>query len=335
MKLRYILTFLLLLAASAQARAQETGAPAEPSTEQAQAILTQNGRHEVRVHDPSSIVRCKEDYWFFCTGRGVQSWRSKDLQNWEEGPQVVPEMPDWVATVVARQRGHYWAPDVIHHQGRYLLYYSVSRFGVNTSAIALVSNPTLDPDDPAYQWTDHGIVIQSGTDDDFNAIDPAVIRLKEGTLWMSFGSFWSGLKLVQLDPDTGKRLKGDAPLHSLAAYKSIEAPHIYQHGDHFYLFVNWDRCCRGVESTYNIRVGRSTAITGPYVDKEGVDLMKEGGTLFLETQGPFIGPGHANVFEEDGTYWFSCHFYDGTERGRSKLAIRALGWGEDGWPVLE
>jgi arabinan endo-1,5-alpha-L-arabinosidase len=140
---------------------------------------------------------------------------------------------------------------VIFHNGRFLLYYSVSRFGRNTSAIALAANPTLDPADPDFRWTDEGIVIQSGTDDDFNAIDPAVVKTSDGKLWMSFGSFWSGIKLIQLDPQTGKRLAPDSPIHSLAHYEAIEAPHIHEHGDYFYLFVNWDRCCRGVNSTYN------------------------------------------------------------------------------------
>ena len=133
----------------------------------------------------------------------------------------------------------------------------------------------------------------------------------------------------------GKRLAPDSPVHSLAHYSAIEAPHIFRNGDFYYLFVNWDRCCRGVHSTYNIRVGRSRKITGPYLDKDGVDLMKGGATLLLETDGPFIGPGHANIFEEHGKYWFSCHFYDSTRRGRPTLAIRPLRWADDGWPALE
>ena len=127
----------------------------------------------------------------------------------------------------------------------------------------------------------------------------------------------------------------DSPLHSLAHTKAIEAPCIYRHDDYYYLFVNWDICCRGVNSTYNIRVGRSRDITGPYLDKDGVDLSHGGGTLLLTTDGAFIGPGHAGIFEESETFWFSCHFYDGTERGASKLAIRPLRWTTDGWPAVE
>jgi arabinan endo-1,5-alpha-L-arabinosidase len=86
-------------------------------------------------------------------------------------------------------------------------------------------------------------------------------------LWLVFGSFWSGIKLIQLDPKTGKRLKEDTTIHSLAFHKDIEAAAIYQHDGYFYLFVNWGACCRGVNSTYEIRAGRSREITGPYLDK--------------------------------------------------------------------
>ncbi|MCL4134294.1 UNVERIFIED_CONTAM: hypothetical protein GTU68_028796 [Idotea baltica] len=298
-------------------------------------ILKLRGKRDVGVHDPSSIVKCGDEYWLFSTGTGVSSWHSKDLRTWRRGPRVFPAIPNWVTEVVPSQRGHFWAPDVIRMDGRYLLYYSVSSFGKNTSAIALASTPTLDPEDPEFGWTDHGIVIQSSSKDDFNAIDPAVIRTESGTLWMSLGSFWSGLKLIRLDPKTGKRFADDGPIHSIASYRQIEAPHIYQHDGWFYLFVNWGKCCSGVDSTYNIRVGRSRTITGPYLAKNGVDLAKGGGTLLLGSEGPFIGPGHANIFSEGGRFLLSCHYYDGTERGRSRLSIQELTWSKEGWPLTQ
>jgi arabinan endo-1,5-alpha-L-arabinosidase len=195
--------------------AQDRRTPSE-----AQAILEQHGRRDVPVHDPSSIVKCHGEYWFFATGRGIASWRSADLANWQRGPRVFAEMPAWVTKVVPGQRGHFWAPDGIFHNGCYLLYYSVSRFGVNNSAIALVSNPTLDPDAADYHWTDHGVVVQSGTGDNFNAIDPAVMPAADGRLWMAFGSFWNGIQLIELDPDTGKRIAPDSPMHGLAMGES-------------------------------------------------------------------------------------------------------------------
>ena len=298
------------------------------------ASLERNGKRDVRVHDPSTIVKCKSEYWFFATGPGVSSWRSKDLLRWERGPRVFTNPPPWITNVVAGHRGYFWAPDVIHHADRYWVYYSVSKFGQNTSAIGVASNPTLDPADAAYRWTDHGIAIESRRTNNFNAIDPALTKTPDGGLWLSFGSFWSGLKLIQLDLATGMRLTSNSPMHSIAFTNEIEAPFIYHHNNFYYLFVNWDRCCRGTNSTYNIRVGRSRNITGPYIDKEGKDLARGGGTLLLETDGAFIGPGHAGILDDGKRFWFSAHFYDGTDRGVSKLAIRPLDWAADGWPVL-
>jgi arabinan endo-1,5-alpha-L-arabinosidase len=325
---------LAALGAAAHLRAQTPNSTNSTPTPAALISLDRNGKRDVNLHDPSTIVKCKDEYWLFATGVGVSSWRSKDLLQWERGPRVFSTPPAWITNVVSGQRGHFWAPDIIHHQGRYWLYYSVSKFGVNTSAIALASNATLDPDDSNYRWTDHGIVIQSSKGENFNAIDPAITKTPDGKLWLAFGSFWSGIKLIQLDPAAGKRLAAGSPMHSLAHSKAIEAPWVYRHGDYYFLFVNWDACCRGADSTYNIRLGRSREITGPYLDKAGVDLAQGGGTLLLATDGAFIGPGHAGIFEEAGVYWFSCHFYDGTQRGVSKLAIRPLRWNPDGWPAV-
>jgi len=263
------------------------------------------------VHDPSTIVRCKDEYWLFSTGRGIRSRRSTDIMKWESGPSVFSTPPAWTSKVVPGNRGYFWAPDVIHLKDRFLLYYSVSRWGAKTSAIGLA-------------WTDCGIVIQSGESDDFNAIDPAVTDDANGNLWLAFGSFWSGIKLIQLDPSTGKRIGPDSPVYSLAYHESIEAPFIYNHGGWYYLFVNWGLCCRGVKSTYNIRVGRSAEITGPYIDKRGVNMLNDGGSLFLQTVGKFIGPGHAGIFSEGGKYWFSYHYYDAERRGLATLGIRPV-----------
>jgi arabinan endo-1,5-alpha-L-arabinosidase len=290
----------------------------------------------VSVHDPSTIVKCKDEFWVFYTGHGVPSWHSKDLVKWESGPAVFTEAPGWVAeNVPANRRLDYWAPDVARVGDRYLLYYSASTFGKNTSGIGLAINPTLAPGDPAYHWTDAGLVIKSGTNDNFNTIDPAIFLDADGSLWLSFGSFWSGIRLIQLDPATGKRVSADSPILSLAHNSSIEASYIYQHGRFYYLFVNWGTCCRGASSTYNIRLGRSNRITGPYLDKEGKDMLAGGGSLFLSSSGPLIGPGHAGIISANGTNWFSCHFEANAGRRGSVLAILPLRWDAGGWPEIE
>jgi arabinan endo-1,5-alpha-L-arabinosidase len=295
------------------------------------------------AHDPSTIIKCKDEFWFFYTGRGVPSWHSKDLVNWERGPSVFTNAPSWVAKAVPANRGMgYWAPDVAYVKGRYLLYYSASSFGKNVSGIGLVTSPTLDPNDPAFHWTDQGLVVASTATDDFNTIDPAIFHDAKGSLWLTFGSFWSGIKMIQLDPKTGKRIAPDSPILSLAHYNSIEASYLYQHGGYYYLFVNWGMCCRGANSTYNIRVGRSKKITGPYLDREGKDMLVGGGTLFLDSTKPYIGPGHAGIIVDHGTNWFSCHYEaapgpstPGQRRGGSPLAVMPMHWTKDKWPEVD
>jgi arabinan endo-1,5-alpha-L-arabinosidase len=289
----------------------------------------------VRAHDPSTIVKCNDEYWVFCTGRGIPSYHSKDLRAWEVGPNVITNTLPWIAEAVPKNSGHdFWAPDVIHQGDRYFLYFAVSTWGKNTSAIGLVTNPTLDTNDSRYHWKDCGIVVQSRATNDFNTIDPAVCRDGQGKLWLAFGSFWTGIKLIELNPDTGQRISPDSPMYSLAHKDKIEAAYIYPHDAYYYLFVNWGQCCQGLRSTYNIRVGRATDITGPYLDKDGTDMMLGGGALFLTKQGNFIGPGHAGIITQGSTNWLSCHFYDGTLQGRPTLGLLPLNWDADGWPEV-
>jgi arabinan endo-1,5-alpha-L-arabinosidase len=215
---------------------------------------------------------------------------------------------------------------------RYLLYYVVSKWASRTSAIGLATSPTLDPSDSTYHWTDRGIVVRSTNEDKYNAIDPDPMMDTDGRMWMAFGSFWTGIKLVELDPATGLRKNG-APLYPLAWAKEIEAPYLIRHEGSYYLFVNWGLCCRGVKSTYETRVGRSRTITGPYLDKNGVDMLHGGGTLFLGTEGRHIGPGQIGLLRDGADEWISYHYYDGEHQGQASLGLRRLGWSSDGWPV--
>ncbi|HXT42261.1 MAG TPA: arabinan endo-1,5-alpha-L-arabinosidase [Candidatus Angelobacter sp.] len=310
---------------------------AKPGSEQTFPVLPleQSASRGIVTRDPSSIVKCKDEYWVFYTGRGVPSYHSKDLVKWERGPVVFQTAPQWIAQIVPANRNmSYWAPDIIKLGDRYLLYYSVSSMGKMTSAIGLAVNSTLDPTDPAYHWMDRGFVVRTQDGDGHNAIDPSVFHDKDGSLWLTYGSYWSGIKLIQLDPQTGKRLSPDSKLFSLAYNESIEASCLCRHDDYYYLFVNWGSCCQGPKSTYNIRIGRSKTITGPYLDKAGVDMLKRGGSVFLATtNGPLIGPGHAGTLNVDGKTWFTSDFEgDLRMNGKATLAIMPLRWDADGWP---
>ncbi|MEY4489462.1 MAG: hypothetical protein RIQ79_1970 [Verrucomicrobiota bacterium] len=291
------------------------------------------GARELRIHDPSTPLHADGAWWIFGTGRLVAGAKSKDLRSWERLGPTLASPPPWAAKVAPTNKGaYYWAPELLRLGERYLLYYSVSEFGKNTSAIALATSPNLDPSAAGHAWTDRGIVIRSGPGDDFNAIDPSVLADADGRLWMAFGSFWRGLFLVELDPATGLRIAPDSPLHQLASAKEIEAATLYRRGDYHYLFFNEGLCCKGKDSTYHIRVGRSRAITGPYLDDKGRDLREGGGREFLGTQGDFIGPGHVGLFRDGEIDWISVHFYNGARNGQPTLGIRRLTWTDDGWP---
>jgi arabinan endo-1,5-alpha-L-arabinosidase len=311
--------------------AAEERKPAEPAGGEIPAAYA---ARELMLHDPSTIRRVGRDYWLFSTGRGLRVHRSRDLERWEPVPPVFERLPDWCDEVNAGHEGRMWAPDSIPIRGGLRVYGSVSSFGNQNSAIGSVRG-RFDARGGTWQWQDEGPVIRSRPGDPYNAIDPALLAA-EGRLWMAFGSFWRGIFLIELDPESGRRRQPEQePVH-LAFHPEIEAPHLERRGEYYYLFVNWGKCCRGVDSTYEIRVGRSRAPEGPYVDRDGTDLRRGGGTLVLEGRPPFIGPGHASVVRDPrGRERLVCHFYDGTRRGASRLAMPLLRWTADGWPEGE
>jgi len=208
--------------------------------------------------------------------------------------------------------------------------------GQRLSVIGLATNVTLDPESPQYPWIDEGLVIHSVPTDNWNAIDPNIGFDADSMPWLSFGSFWDGIKMRRIDRSTGKLAAADATLYGLASRggDAIEAPSIVYRDGYYYLFVSFDLCCRSVISTYNIRVGRSAHITGPYVDRDGVDMDRGGGTLLLETKDRFVGPGGQTVALDDGVYRMVNHYYDLLDLGIPKLQIHDLTWTNDGWPVV-
>ena len=279
------------------------------------------------AHDP---VMAKQDdtYYLFTTGQGVSVMSSKDLKTWKFEKPVFTEAPQWAVETVKEYKGHTWAPDIIFHNGLYHLFYSCSAFAKNTSAIGHATNPTLDPADPNFKWTDHGKVIQSVPNRDmWNAIDPNIIVDENGTSWMSFGSFWDGIKMVKLTDDM-MQVAQPEEWHSLCRReRSFEL-------DYYYLFVSFDYCCRGKDSTYKVVVGRSKSAIGPYVDKEGKPMAKGGGSLVIEGNADYAGIGHNAAYHIDGKDYFLCHAYSVAEDGAPKLFIREMTWTPDGWPVV-
>jgi arabinan endo-1,5-alpha-L-arabinosidase len=176
------------------------------------------------------------------------------------------------------------------------------------------------------------MVVHSVEGEDLNAIDPGVCLAPDKTLWLCYGSYHGNIELVRLNPKTGLRIKPKSRVWIIASHS--EASDIIFHGGYYYLFVNHGSCCQGANSSYNIRVGRSKKITGPYLDRYGENMTDGGGTLFLASGGVDIGPGHFGLLVDDGVEKFSCHYEAVLGRnGRSILDIRPLLWTLDGWPL--
>jgi arabinan endo-1,5-alpha-L-arabinosidase len=291
------------------------------------------------IHDPA-IIRQGATYYLFASNRFAEKlvpmFCSPDRRHWKLCGNVFEDVPGWALQEVPGARG-IWAPDISYFRGRYHLYYSVSTFGKNRSVIGLASNRTLDPASPDYRWVDEGRVVGSTASDDWNAIDPNLAFDERGSPWLAWGSFWGGIKMRRVDPQTGKLSASDTTLHSLASRRprpppAIEAPFIVRKGRHYYLFVSFDMCCRGKDSTYKIMVGRSRRITGPYAARDGRPMMEGGGTLLLEGTEAWRGPGHPAVLFDSGADLLVFHAYDGTT-GRPTLRISTMSW-ERGWPTL-
>lgn len=310
-------------------------------------------RTDISVHDPV-MTRQDSTYYIFCTGNGIAMWSSKDRLHWKAEKPVFAIAPQWAVDAIPGFKGHIWAPDISFYNGLYYLFYSVSAFGKNTSAIGVATNTTLHTDDPAYHWVDHGKVIQSiPGKTNWNAIDPNLITDKDSTPYLVFGSFWDGLKLVKLNKDRLSVAEDLDKIPTIATRKkttsedlpavdgnpvdaggnAIEAPFIFKHGKYFYLFASIDYCCKGPKSTYKMIIGRSQKLMGPYVDKEGIAMNKGGGSILLAGDEYWYGVGHNGISTFDGVDYIIFHGYDAADRGISKLRVERLDWVDD-WPVV-
>jgi arabinan endo-1,5-alpha-L-arabinosidase len=290
----------------------------------------------IGTHDPS-VIHVANKYYLFGTGGLLSVRSSTNLAQWANAGTIFSALPAWIKTALGQTISDLWAPDISYVDGTYRLYYSGSTFGSNRSVIGLATNTTLDPQNAAYKWVDQGLVIESnpaGSKHDWNAIDPNVTTDAAGNWWLVFGSFWSGIKLRRLDTATGKPSSADTTLYGLAAHSGgIEAPSIVSHNGYYYLFVSYDSCCKGVSSTYRTMVGRASAITGPYTDKNGKDMLQGNAVQLLATDGRYIGPGGGSAFRDGNLYFYAYHYYDGQMNGASQLMLRPIEWKND-WPEL-
>ena len=270
------------------------------------------------IHDPSTIVECEGKYYTFGTRGG--GLISEDGWTWNEGG-VRP--------------GGGAAPDVLKIGDRYLIAYGSTGGGLgggHDGQINTMWNKTLDPNSPNFKYSEPIVVASSSNMEDNDAIDPGLLLdPTDGRLWCSYGTYFGFIRLVELDPKTGARVKGNKAIDIAIDCEATDL--IYRDG-WYYLLGTHGTCCDGANSTYNIVVGRSKKVTGPYLDNMGRDMLKGGGKMVIAAGGRVNGPGHFGLVDlGDGVQKMSCHYEaDLDQNGRSVLGIRPLLW-KNGWPV--
>ncbi|OMF14481.1 arabinan endo-1,5-alpha-L-arabinosidase [Paenibacillus amylolyticus] len=315
-------------------------------------ILDDESRWTVNnAHDPA-IIKTDQGYYVYSTDvrvagearPGVMVRKSDDLINWTWVGQALSGIPqealDWTGAV------NLWAPDVIQAGDTYRMYYSASSFGSTQSAIGLQTSSS-----PEGPWTDEGLVVKTSANeqDKLNAIDANPIVDAEGNSWMVYGSFFDGIYIAPLDPETGK-FKDEGYGTRIAARDrateegAVEGPYIVYNPEFkkYYLFVSYD----SLFEDYNVRVARADSITGPYTDINGMNMLDTehlpqyeigtkilGGYRFTEGEG-WVAPGHNSVLKDGEDYYIVHHARGETDKNWPYLHVRKMLWTKDGWPVV-
>lgn len=270
------------------------------------------------IHDPSTIMECDGKYYTFGTGGG--GLISEDGWNWYPG---------------AVRPGGGAAPDAMKIGDRYLIAYSSTGGGLgggHAGRILTMWNKTLDQNSPDFEYTEAIEVASSEVDEDCDAIDAGLFMDPQtGRLWCTYGTYFGFIRIVELDPKTGARVEGNEAVNIAI---DCEATTVTYRNGWYYLLGTHGTCCDGVNSTYNIVVGRSRSVTGPYLDNMGRDMLAGGGKMVIDAADRQFGAGHfGRYIEDDGVEKMSFHWEADLDRsGRSVLAIRPILWVND-WPV--
>ena len=270
------------------------------------------------IHDPSTLAECEGKYYTFGTGGGG----------------LISSDGGWTWDSGAERPGGGAAPDVLKIGDRYLVVYGATGGGLGGShrgVILTMWNKTLDPKSPDFRYTEPIEVANSEDGDDCDAIDPGLLLdPTTGRLWMTYGTYFGHIRMVELDPKTGRRVEGN---EALDVAIDCEASDLIYRDGWYYLLGTHGTCCDGVNSTYNIVCGRSRSVTGPYLDNVGRPMLQGGGKMVIKAHGRQVGAGHfGRTVVEEGLEKISCHFEADFDRsGMSVLAIRPLLW-RNGWP---
>lgn len=270
------------------------------------------------IHDPSTIMECDGKYYTFGTAGG--GLISEDGWNWYPG---------------AVRPGRGAAPDAMKIGDRYLVAYSSTGGGLgggHAGTVLTMWNKTLDPNSPDFAYTEAVVVASSEVDEDCDAIDAGLFMdPTTGRLWCTYGTYFGFIRIIELDPVSGARVEGNEPVNIAI---DCEATTVIWRDGWYYLLGTHGTCCDGVNSTYNIVVGRSRNVTGPYLDNMGRDMIAGGGKMVIDAEDRQFGAGHfGRWIEDDGVEKMSFHWEADLDRSaRCVLAIRPLLW-ENDWPV--
>ena len=281
------------------------------------------------IHDPSTMVECDGKWYTYGTGRG--GLYSEDGWTWNS----IPEIEGNTDTHKQVRPGGGAAPDAMKVGNRYLVAYSSTGGGLgggHQGHVLTMWNKTLDPTSPDFEWSDPIEVAASLDDEDCDAIDASILLdPTNGRMWITYGTYFGFIRIVEVDPKTGKRVEGNEPVDIAIDCEATDL--IYKDG-WYYLLGTHGTCCDGTNSTYNIVVGRSRNVTGPFLDNMGRDMKKGGGKMVMAAGNRKTGAGHfGRTVLENGVEKMSFHWEaDFDQGGRSVLAIHPLLW-KNGWPV--
>ncbi|KAL4749194.1 Arabinan endo-1,5-alpha-L-arabinosidase B [Aspergillus terricola var. indicus] len=334
---------------------------------------------ELRTHDPS-IIKVGSTFYSYSVGPSITIHQASSLDGpWTE----IGALLSGDSVIEKGDRKAPWAANTIYINGQFYCYYSVSNAGCRDSAIGVASSAFPGPG----EWTDHGLIIQSGTGEgsdvfplnQSNTIDPNVFVDGDGSAYLNFGSFWTGLWQVPLEEDfvTVKRLQdGTLDAAHLAAepgkvWRSkmanskaktvgtsnssgspicgdptgghpIEGGFLAYHAPYYYMWFSWGRCCefkdpamRSNGKEYRIRVGRSTSARGPFVDKQGIDLVDGGGETVYGSNGDVFAPGGQGILTDELGDILYYHYLNSSvsyDFSDARLGYNRLEY-VDGWPV--
>lgn len=294
---------------------------------------TRTLKGDLKVHDPV-MIKQNNTYYIFSTGKGIPVKISADKITWKNSGRVFANSLPWFKNDIPNQDGALWAPDIHYRNGKFHLYYSVSGWMNFNSSIGYATNVTLDSTDVRYKWVDEGQIISyKNGGEKVNVIDPNVVVEKNGKVWLLYGSYQGGLRLVELDAQTGK-LKSDKPELTTITPSLGEGSYIIKGPKYYYIFASRGICCKGIQSTYQVVMGRSENIKGPYLNKKGESWLNNKYSEFLEGSYEEPGRGHNGFFSEGDTTYIVYHAYTRSANGASMLNIKPVYADADGWPTM-